>query len=191
MLPRLATEAQRRREGKGVCRLTSVFVCFCGVMLAASCGYRVAGRGSRLPEQWTTIAVPALTNKTLRYRIEQRLTAAVVREFLARSQYRIVADPAGADAVVRGEVSNIDSSAVLFDTATGRATTVLVTVRLKVRLEETGSKRVVWQNDNYVFREEYEVSTDVASFFDEQNPALDRLAYDFASAFVAALLENF
>lgn len=144
-----------------------------------------------MPEQWTTIAVPALANKTLRYRIEQRLTEAVVREFLARSKYRIVADPAGADAVVRGEVSGIESSAVLFDTTTGRATTVLVTVRLKVRLEETGSNRVVWQNDNYVFREEYEVSTDVASFFDEQNPALDRLAHDFASAFVAALLENF
>lgn len=155
-----------------------------------ACGYRVAGRGSRLPASWTTIAVPALENKTLRYRIEQRLTEAVVREFLARTKYRIVSDPAGADAVVRGEVMSIESNAVLFDTATGRATTVLVTVRLKVRLEENGSGRVVWQNDNYLFREEYELSTDVASFFDEQNPALERLARDFSSAFVAALLEN-
>jgi hypothetical protein len=115
----------------------------------------------------------------------------VVREFLARTKYRVVADAAGADAVVRGEVSSIESTAVLFDTVTGRATTVLITVRLKVRLEDAQSGRVVWQNDDYLFREEYEVSTDVASFFDEQNPALDRLAGDFAAAFVAAVLENF
>jgi hypothetical protein len=160
-------------------------------MFAVGCGYHVAGRGSRLPEGWKTIAVPALQNKTLRYRIEQRLTDAVVREFLARTKYRIVPDAAGADALVRGEVSSIESTAVLFDTVTGRATTVLITVRLKVRLEDVQSGRVVWQNDDYLFREEYEVSTDVASFFDEQNPALDRLAGDFAAAFVAALLENF
>lgn len=165
-------------------------LCLLAMAGASGCGYHVAGRGSRLPEGWKTIAVPALVNKTLRYRIEQRLTDAVVREFLARTRYRIVPDEGAADAVVRGEVSSIESTAVLFDTVTGRATTVLVTVRLKVRLEDA-SGRVVWQNDNYLFREEYEVSTDVASFFDEQNPALERLAEDFAAALVAALLENF
>lgn len=162
-----------------------------GLMGLGGCGYHVAGRGSRLPSGWTTIAVPALENKTLRYHIEQRLTEAVVREFLARSKYRVVADPAGADAVLRGEVISVENSAVLFDTATGRATTVLVAVRLKVRLEERESGNVVWRNDNYLFREEYEVSTDVASFFDEQNPALDRVARDFAAALVSAVLENF
>jgi len=166
-------------------------LCALTVLAAAACGYHVAGRGSRLPQGWKTIAIPALENKTLRYRIEQRLTEAVVREMLARTKYRVVSNPDTADAVVRGEVSSIDTTAVLFDATTGRATTVLVAVRLKVRLEETGSGRVVWQNDDYLFREEYEVSTDVASFFDEQNPALDRLAADFAAAFVAALLENF
>lgn len=182
-----------RGEGRGT-RLRYALAWVCALFLAAiaaGCGYHVAGRGSRLPEGWKTIAVPALVNKTLRYRIEQRLTDAVVREFLARTRYRIVPDEAAADAVVRGEVSSLESTAVLFDTVTGRATTVLVTVRLKVRLEEVRTGRVVWQNDEYLFREEYEVSTDVASFFDEQNPALDRLAGDFAAALVAALLENF
>lgn len=174
-------------------RSAGAFCCWMALCCAllVGCGYHVAGRGSRLPEGWKTVAVPALVNKTLRYRIEQRLTEAVVREFLARTKYRIVADAASADAVVRGEVSSIESTAVLFDTVTGRATTVLVTVRVKVRLEDVQTGRVVWQNDEYLFREEYEVSTDVASFFDEQNPALERLAGDFAAAFVAAVLENF
>jgi hypothetical protein len=40
-------------------------------------------------------------------------------------------------------------------------------------------------------RNEYEISTDVKSFFEEQDPALDRLARDFAQRLVAAITENF
>jgi len=169
------------------------FFCVLCVSVASllGCGYHVSGRGSRLPANIKTIAVPALENRTTRYRIEQRLTEAVVHELLARASYRVVADPASADAVLHGEITSLESSAVVFDTATGRATTVLVTVRVKVRLEERETKNVLYQNDNLLFREQYEVSTDVASFFEEQNPALDRLARDFASKVVAAILENF
>jgi len=157
----------------------------------AGCGYRVAGRGSRLPEGLKTIAVLALENRTTRHRIEQRLTEALIRELLARTKYRVVSDPSAADAVLSGEVTSIDTSAVLFDTVTGRATTMLVTVRLKVRLVQRETQHMLYSNDNFLFREEYEISTDVASFFEEQDPAVERLARDFAAALVAALLENF
>lgn len=155
------------------------------------CGYHVAGRGSRLPESLKTIAVPALENRTTRYRIEQRLTEALVRELLARTKYRVVQDVSSADAVLRGEVTSIESRAVLFDAATGRATTMNVTVLLKVRLVERETQKALYANDNFLFREQYEISTDVASFFEEQDPALERLARDFAARLVAALLENF
>jgi outer membrane lipopolysaccharide assembly protein LptE/RlpB len=171
----------------------NISLCLC-VSVALSlmgCGYHVAGRASQLPQTVKTIAVPALENKTSRYRIEQRLTQALVHEFLARTTYHVVPDPAHADAVLRGEVTSIESNTVLFDTATGRATALLVTVRLKVQLEEKDTKNVLYRNDNFVFREQYEISTDVNSFFEEQDPALDRLARDFASRLVAAILENF
>lgn len=157
----------------------------------AGCGYHVAGRGSALPAEWKTLAVPALENRTTRYRIEQRLTEALVRELLARTKYRVVAEETAADAVLRGEVSRVETSAVLFDAATGRATAMVVTVHLKVRVTDRASGKVHYQNDNFVFREQYEVSTDVSSFFEEQQPALERLARDFAARLVSALLENF
>jgi outer membrane lipopolysaccharide assembly protein LptE/RlpB len=161
------------------------------VVLSGGCGYHVAGRGSRLPSNVKTLAVSALGNRTTRYRIEQRLTEALVRELLARTSYRIVPDPSAADAVLRGEITGLDSSAVVFDAATGRATAMLVTVRVAVQLEERGTKNILYRNDDFVFREPYEISTDVPSFFEEQNPALDRLARDFAARLVAAVLENF
>ena len=161
------------------------------MICAAGCGYRVAGRGSSLPAEWKTIAVPAIENRTTRFRIEQRLREALVRELLARTAYRVVPEETGADAVLHGEVSSVEASAALYDRATGRATTMLVSVRLKVRMTERGTNRVFFQNDNFLFREPYEISTDINSFFDEQEPALERLARDFAARLVSAILEKF
>jgi len=163
----------------------------CLSLALGGCGYHVAGRGAALPKEWKTLAVVALENRTTTYRIEQRLTEALVREFLARTRYRIVSDPKTADAVLRGEVTHIEANAVLFDTATGRATTMLVTVRLRVRLEDRESGRVVYQNQSFLFREPYEISTNVKAFFEEQQPALDRMARDFSARLVSAILENF
>ena len=158
---------------------------------AFGCGYRVAGRANTLPPELHTIAVPAFVNKTQRYRIEQRMTESVIHEFLARTKYRIVSDPAGADAVVHGEITGLESSSVVFDPATGRATTMLVQVRMRVWMEESATKKILFRNDKYLFRQEYQISTDVRSFFDEQDPALDRMSRDFASHVVADILENF
>ncbi|MBI3404722.1 MAG: LptE family protein [Acidobacteria bacterium] len=161
------------------------------ILCLQSCGYRVAGRGSQLPSEWKTVAIPALVNKTSRFRIEQRLTEALVREMITRTKFRVVPDEASADAVLHGEVLSIEANPVLFDAATGRATTMVVTVHAKAQLTDRISKKVFFKNDDYVFREQYEVSIDINSFFDEQEPALGRLARDFASRLVAAVLEAF
>lgn len=160
-------------------------------LVGSGCGYRVAGRGSALPKHWKTLAVLVLENHTTQYRLEQRLTEALVRELLTRTRYRVVASAEGADAVLSGEVRSLEASAVLFDAATGRATTMVVTVVTSVRLVDATTQKEIYRNDNFLFREQYEISTDVPSFFEEQDPALERLARDFASRLVAVLLEKF
>lgn len=170
---------------------TSLAAAMVSAALLAGCGYHVAGRTNALPATVQTIAVPAFINKTHAYRIEQRMTQAVIREFLSRTSYHIISDPTQADAVLHAEITSLDSNAVIFDPVTGHATTMLVQMRAKVWLEERESKKILFHNDNYLFREEYQISTDVPSFFDEQNPALDRMAHDFASHLVADILENF
>ena len=159
--------------------------------LLGGCGYHVAGRGGALPKSIHVIAVPALENKTSSYRIEQRLTAATVHEFLTKTSYRVVSDPASGDAVLRGKVLGLEAVPLLFDTATGRATTMLVTVKCEVSFEERETGKVLYHAENFLFRNQYEISTDVKSFFEEQDPALDRLAQDFAERLVAAVMENY
>jgi Lipopolysaccharide-assembly len=155
------------------------------------CGYHVAGHGSTLPPQWTTIAVPTFKNDTVQYRIEQRFTAAVIREFLIRTKYHVVSDPESADAVLHGEILSIDTSPVLFNATTGQVTTMLVTVHAKVELMAANAEKPVYENKDMVFRSEYQIPTDVNSFFQQEDPALERMARDFASNLVANVVEGF
>ena len=123
------------------------------------CGYHVAGRGSSLPRTIHTIAVPAIENKTTSYRIEQRLTAATVHEFLAKTQFRVVSEPANADAVLQGKVLSLEAVPILFDTdpATNsvRATLLLVTVKCEVTLTDTETQKVLFHTDNFLFRKNH------------------------------------
>ena len=160
-------------------------------LAAAGCGYHVAGHASQLPSEWKDIAVPAFKNDTTRYRIEQRFTQAVIREFITRTKYRVVKDPQSADAVLHGEVLSIETSPVLFEATTGQVTTMLVTVHTKVELIDNKTEKPVYKNDDMVFRDEYQISTDLNSFFEEQDPALERMSRDLASHLVSNVLENF
>ena len=84
-----------------------------------------------------TIAVPAFKNETLTYRIEQMLTASVVREFTTRTHYRILNNASeDADATLRGTVLSTAASPLTYDTATGRAASVLVVVSMRVVLTD-------------------------------------------------------
>jgi len=159
--------------------------------LCAGCGYHLAGRGDNLPPDWKTIAVPAFTNDTTQYRIEQRFTQAVIREFISRTKYRVVQDAKSADAVLQGEVLTIDTTPVLFNANTGEVTAMLVTVHTKVRLTDNHTQKPIYQNDDMLFRDEYQISPDVKSFFQEEEPALERMSHDFASRLVANVVEGF
>jgi outer membrane lipopolysaccharide assembly protein LptE/RlpB len=181
---------------KRVFSKASILLVFAGSLLlatafAAGCGYHVAGRSSQLPSEWKTIAVPAFKNDTRRYRIEQRFTQAVIREFITRTKYRIIQNETNADGVLHGEVLTVETSPVLFDARTGQVTTMLVTVHAKVLLLDNHTQKPVYKNDDMVFRDEYQISSDVQSFFEEQDPALERMSRDFAARLVSNVVEKF
>jgi outer membrane lipopolysaccharide assembly protein LptE/RlpB len=161
------------------------------LLLSAGCGYHTAGHAVQIPENVKTIAVPAFKNETTTYRIEQMLTASVVREFTTRTHYRILNDPGDdADATLTCTVLSTSASPLAYDTASGRAASVLVVVSVKVSLTDRHGN-VLYQNPAYLFREQYELSQDLKSFFEEDSPAFRRLSQDFARTLVSNILEGF
>ncbi len=163
---------------------------FC-LLFSSACGYHVAGQATRVPLSVKTIAVPPFKNASSTFHIEQQLSAAVTREFLQRTHYRIVPIAADADAVLLGTVKDVHTRAITFDVNTGLATSMQTTVSTEVKLEDVHSHKLLYSNSNYIYREEYQVSETPSALFEEDKPALDRLSRDFARTLVTDILENF
>jgi outer membrane lipopolysaccharide assembly protein LptE/RlpB len=160
-------------------------------VFGAGCGYHTAGHAVTIPDNVRTIAIPAFVNQTQTFKIEQMLTAAVVREFVTRTHYHVVNQMSDdADAALHGTVVSTYTTPLTYDSQTGRAASVLVVISLKVSLLDKQGK-VLYQNPSYLFREQYEVSRDLNSFFEEDSPALQRLSRDFAQTLVSNILEGF
>ena len=144
----------------------------------------------RLSPEFHTLAVLPLENKTTTSEVEQILTRSLVRAFVEKSSYRVINDPSQADAVLRGVVSRLSASPVIFRRGTF-GSTFLVTLQAQVELQDQRSGKVLYKNDGYIFREQYQINVDVENFFSELNPALGRVAGDFASSVVTTLLESY
>jgi outer membrane lipopolysaccharide assembly protein LptE/RlpB len=159
-------------------------------VFSTGCGYHTAGRANLLPSDLRVLAVPAFVNQTQTYKIEQMLTAAVVQEFTTRTNYHVISDPHTADATLRGTVTAAATTPLTYDTTTGRASTVLVIVSMSVALTDAKG-RTLYQNPSYVFREQYQVSQELSTFFEEDSPAFRRLSSEFARTLVSNILEQF
>jgi outer membrane lipopolysaccharide assembly protein LptE/RlpB len=162
-----------------------------GSLAMSSCGYHTLGHSAVLPPNIRTIAIPGFVSQSRTFRIEQLLTDAVVREFNTRTQFRIVHDEGeDADAILKGTVLSASSTPLAYDSVTGRAASALVTVSVQITLTDRQGK-VIFQNPSYLFHDQYEISRDLNSFFEEESPAVDRMSRDFAHTLVANILEAY
>lgn len=160
------------------------------------CGYALAGRGSFLPQDITSVGIPTLVNRTNFFDVEQVLTEKVRAEFIGRGKYRVLLDAAGADAVLQAEIVSIGVQPVGF-TDQQLASRYQFTLTMKVAFIDSRTAKELWSNDSLTFREEYELSTrtnvaiEGAAFLDQERSAFDRISADVARAVATAVLEAF
>ena len=187
----MKTVVTKMREGLAVkvCRvaaLAAVVVCASGFR---EC-YKPVKR-SGMPSHIKTIAVPAFQNQALRYRIETRFTDAVMNEVIRRGKgLRVQSESEGADAVVDGVIKSFGFGGVLLDTR-GRARIFEVTITAAVTVRDRVRNRVLYDNQNFVFRGEFEFTDDPRTFFNEEDPAVERMSRTFAESLVSTLVNGF
>ncbi len=160
-------------------------------LLLSACGYHVGGRGTSLPPDIKTIAVPIFKNETPQFRIEQNLTSAVVEELIERTRFRVTTNPAGADAILHGTVKLLRSGVATYNTQTGSATTLQIEVVTAVNLVDQHTGKSIFSNPAYVFREQYQISQTPSTLIQEDPAAISRLSHNFARTLVADILESF
>ena len=166
-------------------RLSALLVVLLFVTGFAEC-YKPVTK-NQLPPRIKTVAVPAFQNNALRYKIESRFTEAVVNELIHRGRgLRVQGEREGADAVIEGVIKSFSYSGVLLDDK-GRARIFEVTIEAAVTVRDQTENRVLYDNQNFVFRGEYEFANDPRNFFNEEDPAVQRMARNFAESIVSTL----
>jgi outer membrane lipopolysaccharide assembly protein LptE/RlpB len=161
-------------------------------LFTAACGYHIGGQGDLIPKNVKTIAIPEFSNGTVQYRAATLLTADVVREFHSRTHYKIVTDKESADAVLTGGVVRFDVlGGITIDPVTTRATSSQIVLTIQFTLTDRHTGKVIYQRTGYEFRDRYEISTNLPTYFDESSPAVKRVTRAAAAAVVTSILEAF
>jgi hypothetical protein len=162
------------------------------IFLGASCGYRVQSSVKSLPAGLQSLGIPTFKNNTNQYKIEQQITAALLKEFSRRTRTPVNSKSTGVDAVLVGEIMGISSNPGAFGTQenTTVGSAFLISVQIGVKLIRLKDSAVLYENGNFIFRERYTINSSLNDFFSEENPALQRLASDFASSLAGTVLET-
>jgi len=159
------------------------------ILVLTSCGYALVGTGKILDPSIKTLYVPTFVNRTTRVGLEQSVTQSVADEFVSRGRLRIVNDPKEADIILRGSMDSFNLAPVGF--VQGRATQYQVSVTANIELlDHRHEDKVLWNNNQYRFVENYEVNLD-RDAFDQESRAISEIAQKFAQSLVANLLEGF
>lgn len=160
-------------------------------LLLTGCGYHAAGSATHIPATVRTISVPVFTTHAQAYRTEMAFTQAVVRELNTRTRYRVLTNgSADADAVLSGTILTQSAVPLTYDSTTGQTSSYLITITVKVVLTDREG-RVLYRNDALSFRDQYQSTQDLSGFIREDQPAVQRLARDFAQTLVGDMLESF
>jgi outer membrane lipopolysaccharide assembly protein LptE/RlpB len=171
--------------------LLSVASAACLLAGASGCGYHTLGAATHLPPDVKTLSVPVFATRTVANGTETAMTEAVIREFDTRTRFRITpaANP-DADAVLHGTILKEVVSPLTYNSQTQESSSFLITLVVSVTLNARDG-RVLYQNPNYTYRQQYESTSDLPTFIQEDPAAVQRLSRDFARQLVADVLEGF
>jgi outer membrane lipopolysaccharide assembly protein LptE/RlpB len=174
--------------------MNRLFLCLCLVApltAVTGCGYHTVGAATHLPPNVRTLSVPVFATRTEAYHTETVMTDAVIREFAARTRFRVTPDAnPEADAVLHGTILKEAMTPLTYNASTQESSSFLLTMVVSITLNARDG-RVLYENKNYVFRQQYQSTTDLPTFLQENPAALERLSRDFARALVADVLEGF
>jgi outer membrane lipopolysaccharide assembly protein LptE/RlpB len=162
------------------------------LLMLTGCGYHAVGAAAHVSGNVQTLAVPIFVSKVQAFNTETMFTRAVVRELNTRTRYTVMSgsDGSDTDAVLRGTILTETVSPLTYDSASGQTSSYVVSVSAKVQLVSHDGT-VLYDNDAFAWREQYQSTQDLSGFVQEDGAAIKRMSHDFAEALVSDMLESF
>jgi hypothetical protein len=164
------------------------------LVVSGCLGYRVAGQGSIssvVPAGTQSIGIPPFRNETDQPEIDSRVTEALVDEFVRRGKLQTKPTAADADVYLEGVITGYRQAPVSLNER-GRADRLEVTITARVRLlQQRPEERVLWSQNYFVYREQYDVPETPLAGFEREIVAVEEVARGFARSVITSMLEGF
>lgn len=170
------------------------------LLVCQGCGYHFTGEGTGPKPGLKYISIPVFENETSEPDLGALMAAALRREFMRRGNMAVVPDQA-AQAIFRGRVTNIYTTAVAKRELKERYGTQLTLearlyVTLEIRCIDAQTNSVLWADPNFTYHMVYRQinnpdDPDPIFSFDNRRKALDQMSQEMAVRIHDRFLSNF
>lgn len=177
-----------------------LFLIFISGCFTLGCGYHFRPTGKPIGVSFDSIAIPLFSSASSLMGFEGEFTRVVREEFIRHSRVRIESKD-NAQAVLSGRIYSIKTEPLTYtitqSTLHGFSSTDEVTgsrtlkIGLNVKLTDTGTGKIIWQDSNLTGWADYTVSADPLTDRYNQSQALISIAKDLATKIYARTMERF
>lgn len=169
-------------------KLKISIVILASMMISFACGYHLVGRAKNLPRDAKTIYVSEFPNQSTRIDAPFFVRRSLIDEWDGKSRLKVVPSIDAADLVLEGEVESCRISPLTKNLADNEKLYIFG-IQVSLRLIDRRNQQLISENSGISFRKN--CTLEFADLNSSSNQELKKLASDFSSFVLDALLENF
>ncbi len=158
------------------------------------CGYQIRGyqiqkRGSSLPSDIQSVAIPVFANRTVQTGIEREITRLLIEKFVATKSLAVT-EVKLADAVLTGTIKSFVTFPVAVTSGTQITTEYRATITVEVIFQRQRDGKILWKEEVSEWRN-YPVVSDLALTNKFQREAIQQIGVLLAERVHEFILGSF
>jgi hypothetical protein len=129
------------------------------ILTIIGCGYHLGPGSDNIDKSVRTVFVDNFQNNTSEAHLETILRKAFTDQLIKTSRFRLAADRASADAVLKGAIKSFAVSPIAYR-STNIAAIERIVFTLDIYLEDQNTKKILWRDQNFTGSADYNVDAD-------------------------------
>jgi len=161
------------------------------ILTIIGCGYHFGPGNDNIDKGILTVFVDNLQNNTSEAHLETILRKAFNDQLIKTSRFKLAADRASADAVLKGTIKSFSVSPIAYR-STNIAAIDRIIITMDIYLEDQNTKKTIWRDQNFSGSADYNVDADrlIVTHSARKN-ALTTLSNDAAERALRFMMSGF
>lgn len=165
-----------------------IIILSCSILFA--CGYSFTTRGESIDKNIQKVYVKAFDNRTAQADIDNYIRTALINQFIQNSRFKVTSSAEGADAVVRGRITNYRTT-TLSHLSNNLAAEEKATVTVEMVFQDNATGKIIWSANNMTQSVDYKLNADINMLAASRKQALMKLANDMAEKAFNLMMSGF